>query len=151
MAFGKPLVVQGERGFWELATAESAPMFLRQGWYGLGSEADGRAAGAQRLEQILRELLDDTATQRRLGEYCRALVVERYGLDRAGTVLEEVFAEAIEASNQPSPMRLAADVVHTGVGVLRHKSVRKWRRWRGMSVASDDSNAVASIPSRGRQ
>ncbi len=151
MAFGKPLVVQGERGFWELATPESAPMFLRQGWYGLGSEADGRAAGAQRLEQILRELLDDTATQRRLGEYCRALVVERYGLDRAGTVLEEVFAEAIEASNQPSPMRLAADVVHTGVGVLRHKSVRKWRRWRGMSVASDDSNAVVSIPSRGRQ
>ena len=44
MAFGKPLMVQGEGGFWELLTPESAPMFLRQGWYGIGSTATGAAA-----------------------------------------------------------------------------------------------------------
>ena len=149
LAFAKPLVVQGERGYWQLATPESAAKFLREGWYGIGSDEDGRAAGGPRLEKILRELLDDTATQHSLGQYGRALVVERYSLDQAGVALEEVFAAAVETSNQPSSVRLAADAVHTGVGVLRHQGVRKWRRWRGKSVASDDANAVARSKSRG--
>src|ERR1700680_1782763 len=90
MAFGKPLIVQGERGFWELVTLESTLTFLRQGWYGVGPYGDGRAAGAARLEKILRQLLDDTATQARLGEYGRRLVVERFSLERAGALQEEV-------------------------------------------------------------
>jgi glycosyltransferase involved in cell wall biosynthesis len=151
MAFAKPLVVQGERGYWQLATPDSVPTFLRQGWYGIGSDEDGRVAGAQRLEKILRELLDDTAIQHRLGQYGRELVVERFSLDRAGGVLEEVLTSAIERSNQPSSIRLAADVAHTGIGVLRHQGLRKWRRWRGKPVARDDSNAVARTRSRGAQ
>jgi glycosyltransferase involved in cell wall biosynthesis len=149
MAFAKPLVVQGERGFWQLATPDSAPAFLRQGWYGIGSDHDGRAAGARRLQKILRELLDDTATQRRLGDYGRALVVERYSLGQAGAALEEVLATAADRSNQPSAIRLAADAARTGVGVVRHQGTRKWRRWQGKPVASDDSNAVARSRSRG--
>ena len=54
LAFGKPLVVQGEGGFWQLLTPQSAPTFLDQGWYGL---ADDVAAGAGRLAAILAELL----------------------------------------------------------------------------------------------
>ena len=50
LAFGKPLVVQGEEGFWQLLTPESAPAFLDQGWYGL---ADGASAGADRLAATL--------------------------------------------------------------------------------------------------
>ncbi len=121
MAFGKPLVVQGERGFWELLTPESAPTFLRQGWYGVGGDVDGRAAGAARLSGILRGLLDDTGARVRLGEYGRALVVERFSLDRAGAVQEQVYAEAVEAPIRPSAMQLTADAVRTGMGVLRHK------------------------------
>jgi hypothetical protein len=56
LAFGKPLIVQGERGFWELLTPDSAAKFLRQGWYGLGTDADGRTEGARRLKTILRGL-----------------------------------------------------------------------------------------------
>jgi glycosyltransferase involved in cell wall biosynthesis len=149
MAFGKPLVVQGERGFWELATPASAAMFLHKGWYGIGSDADGRAAGSQRLEKILRDLLDDSAAQARLGEYGRTLVVERFSLDQAGARQERVYLEATEGSNRPAASQLASETVRVGVGVFRHKSVRKWRRWRGKPVESDDFNAVARASLRG--
>ena len=43
MAFGKPLIVQGEAGFWKLCDEESAPSFLAGGWYGLGDGAPGDA------------------------------------------------------------------------------------------------------------
>ena len=142
MAFAKPLVVQGERGFWELLTPESAPVFLRQGWYGVGSATDGRAAGALKLRQILEALLDDPETITRLGGYGRALVVERFGIDHVAAVQEDLYARAVDASNRPSAVRLAADVAHTGVGVLRHQGGRKLRTWAGRPVPRDDFNAV---------
>src|SRR5690606_31399196 len=37
MALGKPLIVQGEKGFWEVADASTAKVFQRQGWYGVGT------------------------------------------------------------------------------------------------------------------
>jgi glycosyltransferase involved in cell wall biosynthesis len=148
MAFGKPLVVQGERGFWALATPESAALFLRQGWYGIGSDADGRAAGVSRLEKILRDLLDDRAAQAHLGQYGRALVVERFSLEQAGARQEKVYVEAMEDSSPPSTSQLVTETARVGVGVFRHKAVRKWRRWRGKAVASDDFNAVASTHRR---
>ncbi len=148
MAFGKPLIVQGERGFWELATPDSVSTFLKQGWYGVGAEGDGRAAGALRLEMIIRQLLDDTSAQLRLGEFGRALVVERFSLARAGAIQEEACASAMQAPRRPT-LRATADVVRTSMGVLRHQGGRKWRRWRGIPVARDDSNAVAATWSRG--
>ena len=39
MAFAKPLVVVGERGFSRVLDEDTLPTFLHQGWYGLG---DGR-------------------------------------------------------------------------------------------------------------
>jgi hypothetical protein len=75
--------------------------------------------------------------------------VERYSLGQAGAALEEVLATAADRSNQPSAIRLAADAARTGVGVVRHQGARKWRRWQGKPVASDDSNAVARSRSRG--
>ncbi len=52
MAFAKPLVVQGERGYWRLLTPESLDFFLDKGWYWLGDGSDG----APLLEQILVDL-----------------------------------------------------------------------------------------------
>jgi glycosyltransferase involved in cell wall biosynthesis len=142
MAFGKPLVVQGERGFWELLSPDSAPLFLRQGWYGVGTATDGRSAGALKLRQILQVLLNDPAAMMGLGEYGRALVVERFSIDHAAAVQEDLYAQAVDASNRPSGMRFAADVAHTGLGVLRHQGTRKLRRWSGRHVPTDDFNAV---------
>lgn len=144
LAFGKPLVVQGEHGFCELLTQDSAPLFLRQGWYGIGSEPDGRPASAARLVRILRDLLGDAESRARLGRYGRALVVGRYGLDRAAVTQVEVYESAIQACAGVSRPELRADAARTGVGVLRHKTHRKWQRWHG-TVSADDFNTVAQI------
>ena len=143
MAFGKPLVVQGERGFWELLTPDSEPVFLRQGWYGIGSAVNGRASGALKLRQVLQTLLDDPGLIMRLGEFGRALVVERFSIDHAAAVQEELYGRAVDGSNRPSGRQLAADVAHTGWGVLRAQGTRKLRRWSGRDVPTDDFNAVA--------
>ena len=136
LAFGKPLVVQGERGFWKLLTPESAPRFLREGWYGLGPEGDGRAAGARRLAGILRELLDEPSMRASLGEFGRRVVTESFSLDRAAAAHEDVYHSALSRP-RPSGLSLATDAVRTGVGVAKHKTARKWQRWRGTCIVDD--------------
>jgi glycosyltransferase involved in cell wall biosynthesis len=136
LAFGKPLVVQGERGFWELLTPESAPRFYGRAWYGLGAEGDGRAAGARRLASILRALLDDPAARDRLGRFGRSVVVQRFSLERAAVMQEGVYLDAIAAS-RPSALDLTTDAARTGIGVFRHKTARKWQRWRGTCLVDD--------------
>jgi hypothetical protein len=145
LAFAKPLVVQGERGFWELLTPESAPRFCREGLYGLGPEGDGRAEGARRLATILRGLLGNPGAQVRLGEFGRALVVEKFSLERAAAIAESLYAATIAAA-RPSARDLAADVARTGIGVFRHQTARKWQRWRGTVIVDDF--AVARAPRR---
>jgi glycosyltransferase involved in cell wall biosynthesis len=151
MAFGKPLVVQGERGFWELLTPESAPVFLYQGWYGIGSEADGRAHGAMKLESIVRQLLAEPAKRRTLGDYGRDLVVKRFSLDRAAEVQEEIYATAIRTVAQESAAGLIGSAAQTAAGVFRHKATRKWGRMRGKAVAMDDFNAVVKNDPKGEK
>jgi glycosyltransferase involved in cell wall biosynthesis len=149
MAFGKPLVVQGiSGGFWQLVTPESAPLFLSQGWGGSGPKGDGREEGAARLAALLPGLLDDLATRTRLGEYGRALVVERYSLDHAAAVQEEVYLRAAATAARPSAARLAADAARTGSGAFWHKARRRWQRWRG-TVAIEDFN-LAPVPAAGQ-
>ena len=41
MAFAKPLIVQGEAGFWKLCDSSSLSMFLDAGWYGIGRRGMG--------------------------------------------------------------------------------------------------------------
>jgi len=146
LAFGKPLIVQGERGFWELLTPDSVHMFLRQGWYGLGIDTDGRIAGAARLVKILRGLLNDPSAQARLGDYGRTLAVERFGLSRAAAIQEEVYMAAVAAQSRLQFIRLAPDAARTGAGLLGYKAARRWRRWRN-TVATDDFNMMVKAPS----
>jgi glycosyltransferase involved in cell wall biosynthesis len=148
LAFGKPLVVQGEHGFWELLTPESAPMFLRQGWYGVGRQRDGRTEGAARLAGILRGLLDSPGLRARLGTYGRELIVQRFSLDRAAAAQEVVYAAAAEASGRLSGMALTADAIRSGIGIIRHKTGRRWQRWRRGTVAADDFNAISRMQRR---
>jgi glycosyltransferase involved in cell wall biosynthesis len=144
MAFGKPLIVQGERGYWRLLTPGSAAQFLHQGWYGLGQDDDGRAAGAVRLEKILQDLLADPGRWRELGEYGRSLVTSRFSLRQAAATAEACYTSALSA--QPPPGRLAADAAAAWAGATAHQARRKWRRWRGLPVPADDFNAIAANP-----
>jgi glycosyltransferase involved in cell wall biosynthesis len=143
LAFAKPLIVQGECGFWELLTPDSAPMFHRQGWYGIGRDEGDRHAGAIRLEKIVRGLLDDRAAWPRLGEYGRQLAVERFSLEHAAAVHEQIYLAARE-SPPPSAARVAGDTLRSGAGLFTYKVHWKFQKWRGTAPV-EDFNAVSAI------
>ncbi|TDD82361.1 glycosyltransferase [Actinomadura rubrisoli] len=135
LAFGSPLIVQGEHGFFEPLTPGSSAMFLEQGWYGIG----GR--GADRLEEILRDLAGDEARREELGDYGRRLVTDRFSLEGAARTQEGIYRDALAAAASPG---LAGrwDAASTAGRVAAYKVARKAARMLG-PVARDDFNAVA--------
>lgn len=135
MAFGKPLVVQGEHGYWKLLTPDGAAEFLAQGWYGIGSGVDG----APVLAGILRALLADPDQRAKLGRYARELVVDRFSLEHAAGTQEAVYRQALAGARIPPPVDLARSVV----GVVSYKARRKLARLRG-TARTDDFNAVGA-------
>jgi glycosyltransferase involved in cell wall biosynthesis len=136
LAFAKPLIVQGERGFFELLTPETEKTFLSQGWYGL---AGGPHEGPARLESVLRTLTGDPALRHRLGEYGRRLVVDRFSLERAAKTQVDIYEQAL--TERPTPLH----ALSTATGVLTHKLRRRYQRLRG-TRPRDDFNALPRTP-----
>ena len=148
MAFGKPLIVVGESGFSELLTPDSAPIFLQQGWYGVGPGSLG--SGVPALRQALERLIGSPELRRELGVSARQLALDRFSLHRAARVQEGEYLAAVQERVAPGP--LGVDLVRSAAGVLGAKLRRKYQRWRG-TAAVDDSNArppVATMPAGGR-
>lgn len=145
LAYGKPLVVQGEDGFWQTLTAASADKFLWTGWYGIG---EGSAAGGERLRRELEPLLADDRLRAELGAFGRQLVTERFSITRAAEIQEKIYREAIAAP----PPRLRLDET---VAFGRYSSYylrKRIARLRG-ATATDDFNArpVTAINKESRQ
>ncbi|HEX4722256.1 MAG TPA: glycosyltransferase family 4 protein [Pseudonocardiaceae bacterium] len=136
MAFAKPLIVVGERGYSELLTPESAPTFLRDGWYGLGG------TGVAGMREAIAKLLDDEALRAKLGDYGRELVLTRFSLRAAAEAQEEEYRQAIV--DNAARGELIADASTSAMGLLRYKVKRKIARWRG-TAAVDDANAQPLI------
>lgn len=113
MAFGKPLVVQGAEGFWRRMDPTTVDEFLAQGWWGVG----GR--GRSDLLDALLPLLEDQGLRERLGAVGRALVQERFSLERASRWLVDLYERAVD--ERPSASRRVADVVATAGRVARLK------------------------------
>lgn len=144
MAFAKPLVVQGELGFWRTASPQSLAQFLDSGWFGLGDlsypvDEHGLAVGAQRLVDELMPLIDSAARRRELGQFGRDLISSRFSLERAACVQEQVYVDAIAAAEQRLP---AFDIAGAALGMLAHKARRKLLRVLG-PIATDDFNRLA--------
>lgn len=96
MAFSKPLVVQGERGYWRLLDESTLSDFLEQGWFGCGG-------GYQEdLEPILRDLVADRVKRGRLGAFGRRVVTERYDLDRAAEQMLQIYEEELHLRLSPT-------------------------------------------------
>ena len=76
MAFGKPVVVQGERGFWRGLDEQSLATFLDQGWYGSGG------AGVPDLAAGLEPLVRDAGLRAHLGAFGRRVVDRAVLADR---------------------------------------------------------------------
>jgi len=133
MAFGKPLVVQGELGFWQVCDPDSLAQFLDGGWYGLGDGSDG----APRLRAQLLPLLLDAERRAALGSFARKLIVERFSLRQAARVQVSVYEEALERGRRPRVTELARIVFP----LARYKVGRRFQRLRG-AAAADDFNVI---------
>jgi glycosyltransferase involved in cell wall biosynthesis len=98
MAFGKPVVIQGERGFWEVITPQNLNTFLHRGFYGLGDGSDG----APIVAGILTSLALDRAQWTDLGTWGRETAVAMFSNEAAG---KHVLDICQEVTDRRSPAR----------------------------------------------
>jgi glycosyltransferase involved in cell wall biosynthesis len=139
MAFAKPLLVQGERGFWEPLTPETAATFLYQGWYGVGAGDDG----SLRVQRLLEELADDAERRLTLGRFARDLVVERFSLESAADRQEQIYRDAL--TRQASEGSQARALIRPTAQVAQYEIRRRVLRLAGRATA-DDFNALSAQP-----
>lgn len=117
MAFAKPVICLGEKGFSEVVEPATRERFLKLGFYGLGD--GGRSPGP--LVAQLSRLLSDDPLRKDLGAFGRALVCERYSLASTAGSLVEIYREAAEGAGfRPG---LVPEVIRTAawVGAIKLK------------------------------
>ena len=124
LSFGKPLIVQGQHGFWQLLDSSTLPVFLRQGWFG------SEGLGVPDFTAALLPLLQSESLRRQLGEFGRTVAVDRFSLSRAGAQLETVYRDAIDVrssvtSQALSLSRAAIELAKFGVVITRHDRSRR--------------------------
>jgi len=109
LAFAKPLVVLGERGFARPFTPATAPWFLEHGMYGLGSGLD---PAADPLVKDLRQVIAQPDRWAATGAFGRKFVLEHFALD----VVADRLAECCDAvaGRRASRGGVARDAVRTG-------------------------------------
>lgn len=139
LAFGKPLVVQGERGFWRVLTPESLDDFLWTGWFGVGTEA---SVGAAVLSREIGPLLTDSANRDSLGSFGRGVVEQRFGLDQASRRQLTTYRTFAELRQPWSRQLLAAST--GGVRFGRYVILRKAAKLAG-NRQIDDFNSKPVI------
>ena len=91
LAFGKPLVVQGEAGWSELFDENTAAALARYSFW----SADAVEHPVERLAGIIAPLLADDARRAQLGEFGRRFAVERFGLTMMAAKLAAFYSEAL--------------------------------------------------------
>ena len=144
MAFGSPLIVQGEEGFWELLTPETAGGFVHDGWYGIGGGPD---EGPARLRAQLARVAGDEPLRRELGRFGRRLVEERFSLDRAAEIHLDVYRESIAAG----PIRRRASLLpaaRSAAGLTAYRINRRVERLRGRARLDDFNARPAAMTAR---
>ena len=119
MAFAKPVLVVGERGFSAIFGPETAEAFHYRGMYGIG---DGSPSNEQ-LAAHIRELAGSPEQLRALGEFSRRFVVEHHALEAVGARLEGFLRAA--AGEAPRLSAAAADGLRTAAVWLRERRF-KW-------------------------
>ncbi len=138
LAFAKPLVVQGEGGFFCTLDPESVDQFLLRGWYGL--DRLGPEQAVDRLVSELVPLLADPARRATLGTFGRGLVADRFSLEAGVRVLETVYEDAL-ASPGAARARPSRSLGAAGAWSLTRPRV-------GGDVAGDQWPWTTSTPDR---
>lgn len=129
MAFGKPVLVVGEQGFWAPFTPETSESFLYRGIYGLG---DGNPSNAG-LAANIRSLVLRGDELRALGDYSRAFVEAHFSLEAVSTRLSALCEGAV--ANQPKRHVAMLDGLRTAAVWIRERrfmpfgfSLQRWLR-----------------------
>ena len=92
LAFGKPLVVSGEAGWYRLFTTETSESLYRQSFWSAESELEP----VDSLCRELRAIVDQPELRHELGEYGRQFALDHFSLDAMSRKLFEVYREAIK-------------------------------------------------------
>ncbi|HSI61276.1 MAG TPA: glycosyltransferase family 4 protein [Ideonella sp.] len=130
MAFGKPVVIVGERGFSEIFSPATADLFLHQGMYGTGDDDPGNA----RLSSNIRSLVLNLAGLPALGAFSRRFVEANFSLEAVSLKLAQLCRSAL--AHAPSPHGSAFDALRTGLVYLRE------RRFLTPSADSSEARAI---------
>lgn len=139
MAFAKPLVVLGERGFSEVLEPGSWERFLWSGFFGLG---DGDLS-PDRLAAQIAGLLSDHRRRELLGGFARRLVEERFSLRRAAGLQEALYRETC-AAPLPAGPRLTAEWAVATARVFGSKVSRRLGGLRSRRPV-DDCNSLEAM------
>ncbi|WP_336852822.1 glycosyltransferase family 4 protein [Sinomonas albida] len=138
MAFGVPLIVQGERGFWRTLSAATVEDFLWQGWYGVGP---GSGGAAERLAACLRELRDDRGLREALGRLARETVESRFSVSRVAERQIAFYERAIAAP----PRTSWRETLDAGFGLFAYHAHRALASRTGPAPSEDfNSRPVAA-------
>ncbi len=138
MATGKPCVLVSEQGHVNTIRPDTAPLYLQQGFWGVGTGTSG-------LEKLVRALVEvgtmKAEERAALGEFGRRLVVQNFSLDGALTQLDAMYSGA---TAWRAPRRhVVGQALTTVPKVLRYKvhhrlpSVR--RQHRALRTDNDDA------------
>jgi L-malate glycosyltransferase len=103
MSIGRPVVVQGERGFSKVFEPRTREYFLRHGFWGVGDDEPGAGPLADQLQS----LLADGARREQLGAFGRRVVEERFSLRRGVARQLEIYAQVLELSRARRPVDVA--------------------------------------------
>lgn len=135
MAFVKPVVVQGEHGFWRALTPESLAEFRWQGWYGVGT---GSLNGPDRLRAELGPLLEFPAQRLSAARFAHQVVRSDYSLEAAALAQQEVYRAAV-TQRAGQGLDVGGDLTGA-IRLVTHMARRRGEKLRGTS-SSDDFNA----------
>jgi glycosyltransferase involved in cell wall biosynthesis len=91
LAFGKPLIVGGERGWYRTFTRDTARLLFRNSFWSDESEPDA----VERLARDIRTLADDPDARQALGEFGREFAEENFGLEAMTERLVDVYRRAL--------------------------------------------------------
>jgi glycosyltransferase involved in cell wall biosynthesis len=91
LAFGKPLIVVGERGWFRTLTPDTSAMLFRNSFW----SDDVQPEPAEALVHLIRDLAGKPSERARLGDYGRGFAEANFGLEAMARRLATVYREAL--------------------------------------------------------
>ena len=132
MSLGKPLVVQGEHGFWAPADETTFDTFVNQGWYGVGTGTDSVRSCMDALRPLLVASPEELEHR---GARGRKLVCDRYSLRAAASQLVSIYTDS--STRRPSATLRLWESAKLTKNVAQDRTVMAYRSVRDARTRDD--------------